>query len=387
MMMKIIEKSICKEFDLMKNQFHHENLSRQIQMEGQMKGERVQNILVSDADASRLHKGPSLPSRRLVPRILAALAAGAVTFGALPCAYADIIVRPSVTTDLDAQDGVAGSIDGSAGTITVGTEGGGAAPVISGPHGVAPVYGSWYKSTAPSFTLTLTGGRALIRSGTMGYVSSAQGTLTSGGALRVLNGEALITGGKMSDVYGSSADVVALGSADGAAEAAQGRVTVTGGEVQGNLYGGRAVVTTNSGEAHAAARGNRVYLRGGSYQNDISGGYAMASSTSGTETAIAEDNTVYISGGTYLAGAIYAGMTNAVGTTIARRNTIEITGAPGLSLPELKGGWATTSEDNALIVRNTKNISAVSVEKFQRYTFYAPPDLAESDAMLSLRRG
>ena len=37
-MMKIIEKSICKEFDLMKNQFPHENLSRQVQMEGQMKG-------------------------------------------------------------------------------------------------------------------------------------------------------------------------------------------------------------------------------------------------------------------------------------------------------------------------------------------------------------
>ena len=37
-MMKIIEKSFCKEFDLMKNQFHQENLSGQVQMEGQMKG-------------------------------------------------------------------------------------------------------------------------------------------------------------------------------------------------------------------------------------------------------------------------------------------------------------------------------------------------------------
>ena len=36
--MKIIEKSICKEFDLMKNQFHHENLSRQVQIVGQMRG-------------------------------------------------------------------------------------------------------------------------------------------------------------------------------------------------------------------------------------------------------------------------------------------------------------------------------------------------------------
>ena len=37
-MMKIIAKSICKEFDLMKNQFHHENLSRKVQMSGQMRG-------------------------------------------------------------------------------------------------------------------------------------------------------------------------------------------------------------------------------------------------------------------------------------------------------------------------------------------------------------
>ena len=216
----------------------------------------------------------------------------------------------------------------------------------------------------------------------MGSAFGAQGI--SGGALRVLNGEALITGGTMMGVYGSYALVAASGSAAGAAEAAQGRVTVTGGEVKSGLYGGKAKVRTNSGAAHAAARGNRVYLRGGSYQHEIYGGRADALTTSGTATAIAEDNTVYISGGTYdPTKTIYAGW--AIGDTdIARRNTIEITGAPGLSLPTLVGGDANTSEDNALIIRNTKNISAVSVDKFQRYTFYAPADLAESDAMLSL---
>ena len=37
-MMKIIAKSIYKEFDIMKNQFYHENLSRQVQIAGQMRG-------------------------------------------------------------------------------------------------------------------------------------------------------------------------------------------------------------------------------------------------------------------------------------------------------------------------------------------------------------
>lgn len=319
--------------------------------------------------------------------------AGTVTLGALPCAAADHpTVQSSVTEDETSGKGVAASIDGSAGTITVGTEGGGASPEIHGPWQGGSVDGSWYQSAAPSFTLT--GGRALIRSGKMGNVSGAHGNLTSGGALRVLNGEALITGGTMGDVYGSYAKVVASGSADVAAEAAQSRVTVTGGEVRNELHGGYANVSTNSGAAHAAARGNRIYLRGGSCQSNIYGGRVYVSSPSGTETAIAEGNTVYISGGTYNLSStqIFAGSVSTTnGTAIVRNNTIEITGAPGLVLPYLVGadaaGATMISENNALIIRNTKNISAVSVDKFQRYTFYAPLDLAESDAMLSLTGG
>ena len=43
-MMKIIKKSICKEFDIMKNQFYHENLSRQVQIAGQMSGGGIGEI-------------------------------------------------------------------------------------------------------------------------------------------------------------------------------------------------------------------------------------------------------------------------------------------------------------------------------------------------------
>ena len=96
-----------------------------------MRGGHRRNILESDADASRLRKGLSLPSRRLVPCILAALTAGTVTLGALPCADAAPIVRSAVTEDIDAPEGVAGSIDGSAATITIGTEGGGISPATT----------------------------------------------------------------------------------------------------------------------------------------------------------------------------------------------------------------------------------------------------------------
>ena len=80
------------------------------------------------------------PSRTLAPRILAALTAGAVTLGVLPCAYAanNFIVTSSVTEDTEVQYGVVGDIDGAPATITVGREGGGASPEIyylaSGDH-------------------------------------------------------------------------------------------------------------------------------------------------------------------------------------------------------------------------------------------------------------
>lgn len=158
----------------MKNQFYHENLSRQVQIVGQMRGGHRRNILESDADASRLRKGLSLPSRRLVPCILAALAAGVVTLGALPCAYAAPIVCSAVTEDIDlSDDGVAGSNDGSHATITVGTEGGGTSPVLTnnGRRRGGDVSGLFYNgavaNTSRESPFTLQGGSAVIHSGTM----------------------------------------------------------------------------------------------------------------------------------------------------------------------------------------------------------------------------
>ena len=353
--MKIIEKSICKEFDIMKNQFYHENLSRQVQIAGQMSGGgHRRNVLESDADASRLRKGLSLPSRRLVPCILAALTAGTVTLGALPCADAAPIVRSAVTEDIDAPEGVAGSIDGSDATITVGTEGGGTSPRIkrnSSSYGA--VNGSYYYGASP---FTQQGGSAVIRSGTM------------------------------QQVYGSKVHVKAEGAYETAyTQVTGGSVTITGGETS-RVVGGSAYARTDRGSAEVTARGNVVRLQGGTHVNVYGG---QAESPAHWPTIIAEDNTVYISGGTYRPGGLIAGGKAAgSGTNTARNNTIEITGAPG-PLPKLfggisAGGGTPTLENNALIVRDTKGITAVSAEHFQKFVFYVPAGLAANQPMLSL---
>ena len=338
----------------MKNQFHHENLSRQVQIAGQMSGGHRRNILESDADVSRLRKGLSLPSRRLVPCILAALTAGTVTLGALPCADAAPIVRSAVTEDIDAPEGVAGSIDGSDATITVGTEGGGTSPRIkrnSSSYGA--VNGSYYYGASP---FTQQGGSAVIRSGTM------------------------------QQVYGSKVHVKAEGAYETAyTQVTGGSVTITGGETS-RVVGGSAYARTDRGSAEVTARGNVVRLQGGTHVNVYGG---QAESPAHWPTIIAEDNTVYISGGTYRPGGLIAGGKAAgSGTNTARNNTIEITGAPG-PLPKLfggisAGGGTPTLENNALIVRDTKGITAVSAEHFQKFVFYVPAGLAANQPMLSL---
>ena len=338
----------------MKNQFHHENLSRQVQIVGQMRGGHRRNILESDADASRLRKGLSLPSRRLVPCILAALTAGTVTLGALPCAYAAPIVRSAVTEDIDAPEGVAGSIDGSDATITVGTEGGGTSPKIKrNSSSYGSVNGSYYYGASP---FTQQGGSAVIRSGTM------------------------------QQVYGSKVHVKAEGAYETAyTQVTGGSVTITGGETS-RVVGGSAYARTDRGSAEVTARGNVVRLQGGTHVNVYGG---EADSPAHWPTIIAEDNTVYISGGTYRPGGLIAGgKAGSSGTNTVRNNTIEITGAPG-PLPKLFGGISAgdgtpTLENNALIVRDTKGITAVSAEHFQKFVFYVPAGLAANQPMLSL---
>ena len=280
--------------------------------------------------------------------------------GALPCADAAPIVRSAVTEDIDAPEGVAGSIDGSDATITVGTEGGGTSPRIkrsSSRYG--SVSGSYYSGPAPTASaaspFTLQRGSAVIRSGTMQYV------------------------------YGSKVDVRSERYGTAYVQVTGSSVTITGGETN-YVVGGYARASGDRVTTEVAVRGNVVRLQGGTHETVYGG---LAESRVLAPSMIAENNTVYISGGTYRPGGLIAGgKAGSSGTNTVRNNTIEITGAPG-PLPKLfggisAGGGTPTLENNALIVRDTKGITAVSAEHFQKFVFYVPAGLAANQPMLSL---
>ena len=140
------------------------------------------------------------PSRTLAPRILAALAAGAFTLGGMPYALADPTVMSTVTTDTLANDGVAGSTDGTAATITVGTAGGGASPEVyylaGSYHRPTFVAGAWRKVSATDgtiqFTGTNAGGKAIVNSGTIGGAIGAWAWLEHGGTAKISGAEVAI---------------------------------------------------------------------------------------------------------------------------------------------------------------------------------------------------
>ena len=131
------------------------------------------------------------PSRTLAPRILAALTAGAVTLGALPCAYAanKFIVTSSVTEDTEVEYGVVGNIDGAPATITVGRVGYGGTPVIYTKDGYGNAvewrnaFGTFGESNTVNATFDVRGGRAILRSGSlMGFFGAFGGVLNGGRA-------------------------------------------------------------------------------------------------------------------------------------------------------------------------------------------------------------
>ena len=121
------------------------------------------------------------PSRTRAPRSLAALTAGAFTLGGMPYALAGPTVMSTVTTDTVASEGVAGSTDGTAATITVGTDGGGASPEIyylaGSYHRPTLVTGAWRKVILTDGTIQLTGtnpaGQPTVNNGTHGGATVA----------------------------------------------------------------------------------------------------------------------------------------------------------------------------------------------------------------------
>ena len=217
------------------------------------------------------------PSRTLAPRILAALAAGAFTLGALPYAYADPIVASSVTSDMVAEDGVMGSMDGSSATITVGRTGDGDTPNI----GVKDTHGNFYQWR------NVVGAYRLIP------LANAN--------IHLSNSKAIVRSGKLKGAYGAAAWAIG-----GTALVEDNTVEVSGGVFTGTdeytVVGGFARVEDSGPQAVAVARRNHATITGGSFDGRyLQGGYAFIDD-SGTifADATAEGNTLTITGGSFL---------------------------------------------------------------------------------------
>ena len=229
------------------------------------------------------------PSRTLAPRILAALTAGAVTLGALPYAYADPIVASSVTSDMVTEDGVAGSIDGSSATITVGRTGGGDTPRLqrATPSEWSFAYGTYLKSSVPIANINITNGKAIIRSGTLHEATGTNIELNQGGTAHVENSTVEISGGTFLGngyftplIYGGVVIIKKPGT-QGVAEVVRSHATVTGGTFEsGGLDAGFAR-SDNETRAEALAEENTATFTGGNFSDytfSMTGGYAGADS-------------------------------------------------------------------------------------------------------------
>lgn len=163
---------------------------------------------------------------------------------------ADPDVMSTVTTDTLANDGIAGSTDGTAATITVGTEGGGASPEIyylaGSDHRPTLVAGAWRKISLTDgtidFTGTNAGGKAIVKSGTIGTAIGAYAWLEHGGTAKISGAEVAIknctfkldstTPEAQWGVIGGlavSKEDSGGGASRGVAEVAHSKVTIAGG--------------------------------------------------------------------------------------------------------------------------------------------------------------
>ena len=285
----------------------------------------------------RYHEKAPL-SRKLTPRILAALAAGAFTLGGMPYALADPMVSSTVTTDTVASQGVAGSTDGTAATITVGTNGGGASPKIyylaGSYHRPTFVAGAWRKVSATDgtiqFTGTNAGGKATVNSGTIGGAIGAYAWLEHGGTAKISGAEVAIKnctfkldsttpepqwgiiGGLAMSQEGDGG-----GATRGVAEVAHSKVTIEGGTYnvpeggEITVAGGAAYAQTKSVNSTAAVTDSEASVTGGSFtaETKLYGGKAITETDARSEAKALRNSLTFTTGGTVTeicGGYVYA---------------------------------------------------------------------------------
>ena len=172
------------------------------------------------------------------------------------------------------------------------------------------------------------------------------------------------------------------------ASASKNTVTLSTTAPWQEISGGETEATAVNAAGTATARENTVNLIRGTYQN-VFGGSAVASGTAAT--ALAEKNTINISGGTYQ-DVIYAGDASAGSgagsVATVRDNKIVITGTPNLSAAQLYGHYAEgvtkNIAGNALVIKETKGITAKSIEGFQKLDFWLPAGMTKDDTMLTV---
>ena len=172
------------------------------------------------------------------------------------------------------------------------------------------------------------------------------------------------------------------------ASASKNTVTLSTTAPWQEISGGYAEATAVNAAGTATARENTVNLIRGTYQN-VFGGSAVASGTAAT--ALAEKNTINISGGTYQ-DVIYAGDASAGSgagsVATVRDNKIVITGTPNLSAAQLYGHYAEgvtkNIAGNALVIKETKGITAKSIEGFQKLDFWLPAGMTRNDTILTV---
>ena len=247
------------------------------------------------------------PPRTLVPRILAALTAGAVTLGALPYAYAESVTHITENTD----GSVAGSEDGTSATIIVGTEGGGEVPHIGKDTGDPQtswgnVYGASYSTHEDDTSITLTNSKAIVYSGKMRGIFGAYSKLYGGGTARIINAGAEVKDVTMVTFFAD--DYIAGGAAEVGghthstqvvAEVKQCYVNITGGNFKSgpdSIYGGLAESRVwkdgCTASSEATAEENTATITGGRFAkfSNFYGGIADSDTLTTSATAKALKN-------------------------------------------------------------------------------------------------
>lgn len=249
------------------------------------------------------------------------------------------------------------------------------------------------KAEVDHSTATITGGRFEGEGTTFagGYADSCD--LSNAGAsveASAHHNRIDVTGGTFKEdavFYGGYANVYTEDSAPLRAKANDNQLTFEADAAVQDVFGGYAKASgTNVGVVSAEANENTLQIAKGTYRQNVMGGSAF-----GTGKATANGNTVGISGGTYdrivYGGcAVTEGAAGSVAT--ARDNTIEITGAPDLSAATLYGGRAVAATKNvagnALVVKETKGITAQAIDGFQKLDFWIPAGMTKDDTMLTV---